>query len=55
MGFEFEYTYQDYEYVSENTVGFLFRDGNGIFKFSMVMYYPDNGQTSYKPQSKHPD
>jgi len=30
-----------------------FRDGNGIFKFAIDMYHPDNGQRSYKPQTKH--
>jgi len=28
---------------SENAVS-LFRDGNGKFEFTIVMYHPDNGQ-----------
>jgi len=36
--------------VSENAV---FRDGIGNFEFTIVMYHPDNGQRSYKPQTKH--
>ena len=31
----------------------LFRDGKGNFEFTIVMYHPDNGQRSYKPQTKH--
>ena len=31
----------------------LFRDGNRNFEFTLVMYHPDNGQRSYKPQTKH--
>jgi len=33
----------------------IFRDGKGKFKFTIVMYYQDNGQRSYKPQTKHAD
>jgi len=25
----------------------------GNFEFTIVMYHPDNGQRSYKPQTKH--
>jgi len=27
--------------------------GNGNFEFTIVMYHSDNGQRSYKPQTKH--
>jgi len=35
----------------ENT----FRDGKENLEFTIVMYYPDNGQRSYQPQIKHAD
>jgi len=40
------YTHQ----LSENVVVF---SGNRNFEFTIVMYHPDNGQRSYKPQAKH--
>ena len=31
----------------------LFRDGNGNFEFTILLYHPNNGQRSYRPQTKH--
>ena len=39
-------------YVSIILMHSLFRDGNGNFEFTIVMYHPDNGQRSYKPLTK---